>query len=103
MDNAAPLCARCHDVYGGNPDKRKQIRETRDLWWEICARREANPDFLAFTEKLDAIQMNQQAQFTEIKNLMSGFYARLGKQIESAEGANQITALTGVYIPPKKI
>ena len=38
-DNAAPLCAACHDLYGGNPDKRKQIREMRDHWYELMERR----------------------------------------------------------------
>lgn len=35
-DNAAPLCPSCHETYGSNPQKRKLIRETRDLWYEIC-------------------------------------------------------------------
>lgn len=35
LENAAALCAYCHDLLGGNPDKRKQIREMRDDWWEI--------------------------------------------------------------------
>lgn len=34
MDNAAPLCSRCHDLYGANPNKRKQIRQMRDNWYE---------------------------------------------------------------------
>lgn len=34
MDNAAPLCSRCHDLYGANPQKRKQIRQMRDNWYE---------------------------------------------------------------------
>jgi hypothetical protein len=37
IDKAAPLCAGCHHVYGGNPDLRKQIREMRDWWWSRCA------------------------------------------------------------------
>jgi len=39
IDNAAPLCASCHDLFGGNPEKRKQIREMRDHWWELIAER----------------------------------------------------------------
>ncbi|WP_342756644.1 HNH endonuclease signature motif containing protein [Kineothrix sedimenti] len=34
IDNAAPLCSSCHDLYGGNPEKRKQIRQMRDYWWD---------------------------------------------------------------------
>lgn len=37
LDNAAPLCASCHDLYGGNPGKRKQIRQMRDDWYERVA------------------------------------------------------------------
>lgn len=41
LANAAPLCASCHDLYGGNPEKRRQMREMRDHWWaqmEVRAR-----------------------------------------------------------------
>jgi hypothetical protein len=33
IDNAAPLCPACHDEFGANPVKRKQIREMRDWWY----------------------------------------------------------------------
>jgi hypothetical protein len=36
-DNAAPLCGSCHDIYGGNPDLRKEIRQRRDDWYERCS------------------------------------------------------------------
>ena len=42
LDNAAPLCASCHDLFGGNPEKRKQIRQMRDHWWSQVAEREKN-------------------------------------------------------------
>ena len=41
-ENAAPLCPSCHEIYGANPKKRKFIREARDLWYEICAKRYAS-------------------------------------------------------------
>ena len=40
-DNAAPLCASCHEKYGANPTKRKWIREARDWWYETCEKRYA--------------------------------------------------------------
>ena len=40
-DNAAPLCPSCHETYGANPQKRKLIRQTRDLWHELFAKRYA--------------------------------------------------------------
>jgi HNH endonuclease len=39
LDNAAPLCPSCHDIFGANPQKRKMIKEARDLWYEICENR----------------------------------------------------------------
>ncbi|WP_220186402.1 HNH endonuclease [Brevibacillus halotolerans] len=39
LDNAAPLCASCHDLFGGNPEKRKQIKQMRDHWFEQMGRR----------------------------------------------------------------
>jgi hypothetical protein len=41
-DNAAPLCPSCHETYGANPQKRKFIREVRDFWYELCAKRYAS-------------------------------------------------------------
>src|SRR5579862_560187 len=34
IENAAPLCARHHDLFGGNPEKRAAIKAMRDAWWE---------------------------------------------------------------------
>ena len=39
LENAVPLCASCHDLFGGNPEKRKQIRQMRDLWYDLMKRR----------------------------------------------------------------
>jgi len=40
FSNAATLCSSCHDLYGGNPEKRKIIRQMRDHWWELMGKRE---------------------------------------------------------------
>ncbi len=52
LENAAPLCASCHDLYGGNPDKRKTIKQMRDYWWGLMSKRELN---LTFEQELDEI------------------------------------------------
>jgi len=38
IDNAAPLCPSCHEIYGANPTKRKFIIEARAVWYDICRR-----------------------------------------------------------------
>ncbi len=53
-DNAAPLCASCHEVYGANPTKRKFIREARDWWYETCAARYA-PGSDALADVVEAV------------------------------------------------
>lgn len=46
-ENAAPLCPSCHETYGANREKRKFVREARDLWYELCDKRFAtDPDRL---------------------------------------------------------
>ena len=35
-DNAAPLCATCHSLFGANPELRKEIRGRRDSWYKRC-------------------------------------------------------------------
>lgn len=35
IGNAAPLCPSCHAYFGGNPDKRKEITQMRDSWYEM--------------------------------------------------------------------
>ena len=39
LDNAVLLCPNCHDSYGGNPEKRKQMKQKRDHWWELMEER----------------------------------------------------------------
>lgn len=39
LENAAPLCADCHDTYGHDPSKRKHIKWARDWWWDYVKKR----------------------------------------------------------------
>ena len=55
-DNAAPLCGKCHNIYGANPTKRKMVREARDHWYEICDTRYASD-----ADRLDEIQTDIKA------------------------------------------
>ena len=36
IDNAVPLCRKCHYAYGNNPDHRKYLKDKRDWWYEKC-------------------------------------------------------------------
>ena len=56
-DNAAPLCSGCHDLYGDNPSKRKQIKQMRDHWYKEIEdrRRDAN----RFFEKIEVLNAEE--------------------------------------------
>jgi len=65
IKNAAPLCAGCHDIYGGNPMKRKQIKELRDMWYlEIEKKRNGSLEklFEEYQEVDNRLQMSGDAE-----------------------------------------
>lgn len=38
IENAAPLCQNCHDQFGDNPYKRRELTQMRDHWYETTER-----------------------------------------------------------------
>lgn len=60
-DNAAPLCASCHEIYGANPTKRRFIGEARDWWYDICAKRYA-PGSDALADVVEAVLRDELAR-----------------------------------------
>ncbi|QLE39750.1 HNH endonuclease [Nostoc sp. C052] len=59
LENAAPLCSYCHDLYGGNPEKRKTIRQMRDDWWKVIEKRCKNLTESVDLEKFCEIQCGE--------------------------------------------
>jgi hypothetical protein len=51
IDNAAPLCPSCHETYGANSQKRKFIKESRDIWYDICSKR-----YLGDIDRIDQLR-----------------------------------------------
>lgn len=107
LENACPLCGGCHNLFGGNPEKRKQLREMRDFQWELNAMKQQSPDTLALNQKLDTIQsqlavsVSGQAQLLDVvKTLMIQHNNLSNVAISSASSWSGLTAATGIYIPP---
>lgn len=69
IDNAAPLCTRCHDTYGGNPEKRKWIRERRDFWYEFCENKLHNDDINKLEETYKIFEKMHSEHETRLKNV----------------------------------
>lgn len=79
-DNAAPLCATCHDLYGDNPQKRRFIKQSRDFWYDLCDRRfppdseminEVVEKFRAFVATKEDLQTVVSYFDDKIQNIMS--------------------------------
>lgn len=97
-DNAAPLCPSCHETYGGNPDKRKFIREARDFWYELCSKR--------FTSESDQLQRISEAVeksatkqdidrvIEQVKDLFEQIKANQNKTQERKR--NEVSQFTGM-------
>ena len=108
IENAAPLCSGCHDLFGGNPDKRKQIREMRDFWWEVCEKKNTNPDLVTLNQKLDSIQSDVQKSHTaqskalaSIKEAYIAYHNRSGLSIAVSDSFSDLSGVTGFTIPAK--
>lgn len=52
-DNAAPLCPSCHDYFGDNPKKRKEIKQMRNWWYKQIEKQ--FPDNKEHLKKLEEI------------------------------------------------
>jgi len=86
-DNAAPLCASCHNIYGANPQKRKFIREARDHWYEVCRKRFAtDPDGLEEIRQL-LRRLTESAQIRDSSNESNRRYPNQPAEGESPSGA----------------
>jgi hypothetical protein len=108
IENAAPLCGTCHNLFGGNPDKRKQIREMRDFWWEVCEKKNASPDVVALNKKLDSIQSEvqnshiaQSKALEDVKEAVLAYHNASGLSIEASASFSDLSGVTGFSIPAK--
>jgi hypothetical protein len=106
LDNAAPLCAGCHSYYGGNPDKRKQIKEMRDFWYDLCATRYTNSPLFQLNQSIDEIkntQQEQSAMLSGVKALFEGYLQQQIVQVANATTPQQFAIASGVAIIPDHI
>ena len=86
-ENAAPLCPSCHEIYGANSQKRKFIREARDLWYEICKNKLASGK-----ERLDEIKqlLQNTVSYEDFQGFKEELLSRLDDQLETARSEEEI-------------
>lgn len=70
IDNAAPLCPNCHDYFGDNPVKRKEIMHMRDWWYKQVEKIYSATNLKeveSINNKLEEIKNNQSGALSELK------------------------------------
>ena len=104
LDNAAALCAGCHDDYGNNPDKRKQIKGMRDLWYDICEKRYAKLDIGAYEKLNELYEMTKTVKedqkkyaeiLKEIKDTVCGTLSGAEDSVGKAETLENVVTTSG--------
>lgn len=97
ISNAAPLCQNCHDQFGANPEKRKEITQMRDWWYGRCEKLYTNKLFdeamlKKINEKLETIQKSQSG-IPELKEMLK---ETSNKLIESITPETARITATGI-------
>ena len=104
IDNAAPLCAGCHDKYGRDPLKRKEIRQMRDQWYSICVDMYKSPTIQIILPNVqyiydgkNKIEQGQDPSLIErtMKDNLSDMLITVGNEIRTSESKKDITVLSG--------
>ena len=91
-DNAAPLCANCHDLFGGNPDKRKFIEQSRDFWYNHCEK-SSPPDLSMMREMHEHLHKNVVTK-TDLDNVLRPVYGVLNLNVTPSEQLQMISDIT---------
>ncbi|MGA1871739.1 MAG: HNH endonuclease [bacterium] len=97
IDNAAPLCPKCHADFGDNPNKRKELRQMRDWWYEQAASMfkplaTLNP----IIEKIDSLVLSVQKNEANVSELKSVLKAFSDRQIESITPDSLVATSTSI-------
>jgi len=97
ISNAAPLCQNCHDQFGANLEKRKEITQMRDWWYDTCERLYSNKFFDETTlkeinDKLESIRQSQSGM-PELKEILK---ETSNKLIESITPETARITATGI-------
>ena len=85
VENAAPLCQNCHDQFGDNPSKRREITQMRDWWYETCNRmysgkgedqlpvlKEIDSKLDIMSRNIEGLRKDNQTNSTKLFSLTSG-------------------------------
>lgn len=82
IDNAAPLCPNCHTSFGGNAEKRGEIRAMRDRWYLTAQEKwpTENPESARLNDLLLDVQRENAEAIDELRQEL----ARLAQEAKQA-------------------
>jgi hypothetical protein len=91
-ENAAPLCSNCHDLLGGNPDKRKFIRENRDFWYNLCDK--SSPPDPEMIREIHEHLHKEVVTKTDLDNAFKPLYSIMNRNLPPSEQLRVISDVT---------
>jgi hypothetical protein len=92
LDNAVFLCAQCHTDLGSRAEKRKQITEARDWWYEkveVMYSRRALDDLETLESMVDSIATKQdvKAQFVLMQEWLHNHLSNFVSSVEQGSSS----------------
>jgi rubrerythrin len=108
INNAAPLCQNCHDRFGGNPEKRREIRQMRDWWYEVVKEKYNDGDSKKLAEINEIVLQVQQTQEGE-KNKLEQLGKKLNTKLEELQklqpliSPGNVQEIAGRYISATRL
>lgn len=106
-DNAAPLCPTCHVDFGANPEKRKEIREMRDAWYEKVKIMYSTPKLYDpdLPEKVDTLLEHVQSgqeDLSDLKTTLLDVTSQMLDKMNPLNAASTATAIFDAGLPIKR-
>jgi HNH endonuclease len=94
IDNAMLLCAQCHSDYGSRIDKRPQLRQARDNWYEIVQRRQ-RPEIGPLLERVQELATKQDLvqMGAELQGVFTNFLASFANGSTSPQQAANVASI----------
>ena len=103
IDNAAPLCPSCHDYFGSNPQKRKEITQMRNWWYGQVKMQFPDNRQLSRLEdinnKLDKLQQDQ-INLNDFKQELREFSNNMINNITKGTAASTATGIANASMSP---
>lgn len=105
IDNAAPLCAKCHSDFGANPAKRKELGEMRDWWYGTVSAQYSSidPRFQAIEAKIDellTVVKTTSSPIEEIKSAARDFVEVYLEGMNPQNAQTVVSSVVNIEKPP---